>query len=176
MFFIIFVVYCFEYVGLDVWNNPDVIRLLSKSEKHQSISRVGAHNFARSQIRIVTNDSIIHDRLNYSIQKHGVRIQKSDIVDAIYEGGELSLYGEVILPEVTDCFNLHEEPFEDWSYIDDTTGEKLDHKKALKARLDEMARFRQMKVYKKVKREVALKSQAGKLVGVRWVDVAKGGC
>ena len=117
----------------------------------------------------------MHGRLEYTIQPVGVRIQRSDVLESFYVAGELTLYGEQITPETLDCFNIHEEAFEDWSYIDDTSGEKLNSKQVLKARLEEMARFKKMKVYTKVKREVALNNQAGTLVGVRWVDVAKGG-
>jgi len=68
---------------------------------------------------------------------------------------------------------LHEADFEDWSYIDDNTGEVLDKKLVGKARAEELKGFEKMKVYKYVERSVAMQDKNGKLVKVRWVDVMK---
>jgi hypothetical protein len=62
--------------------------------------------------------------------------------------------------------NYHDE----LQYFDDNSGEVLDHKLVAKACQDEMARFRQMEVYKHVPRNEA----HGKIVKVRWVHTNKG--
>ena len=38
-----------------------------------------------------------------------------------------------------------------------------------------MDRFARMKVYRKLKREVAQRDKSGKIIGVRWVDIMKNG-
>lgn len=60
------------------------------------------------------------------------------------------------------------------NFYDDTTGEWLDTTRVHEGCMDEMRRFEEMKVYRRVPREEALQRPEMKLIGVRWVKVGKG--
>ena len=62
------------------------------------------------------------------------------------------------------------EEMEAW---DDVSGVKLDAKKVLEARREEMGWFKKKGVYRKIPRQEALK-RGWKIVKVRWIDINKG--
>ena len=62
--------------------------------------------------------------------------------------------------------------YEDFDFVDDVTGGKLNHKFAVQARKLEMEFFRRTKVYDKVPRWMA-KQTGGKIITTRWLDINK---
>ena len=68
--------------------------------------------------------------------------------------------------------DLHE--MDGMQAFDDQTGEQLDAGLVRKARMEEMAYFRSMKVYDKVPVKKCMEITGRKPVAVRWVDINKG--
>jgi hypothetical protein len=100
----------------------------------------------------------------------------SDALNDVYMiARDIEVKGEMRQKEIhlLRLDTLHDDDFKDWHYIDDTTGEVLDPKMVCEGRKEEMRIFKEMGVYVHVLREVAMKDEEGKLVGVRWVDVLK---
>ena len=67
---------------------------------------------------------------------------------------------------------LHEDELE--YALDDQSGEPLDPKLVKKARREEMAYFKEMKVYDKVKVEECWAATGAAPIPVRWVDINNG--
>ena len=67
----------------------------------------------------------------------------------------------------------HDDIYEEYDFVDDTTGKVLDHEQAAKARRLEMDFFRKKKVYEKVPRKMA-EELGAKVVTTRWLDINKG--
>ena len=63
----------------------------------------------------------------------------------------------------------YREMYHNTEFYDDTTGKMLDKELVTRARKTEMDFFKKMKVYTKVHR-----SQADKIISVRWIDINKG--
>ncbi len=63
--------------------------------------------------------------------------------------------------------------YEEYYFIEDTTGQQLDHRLAKEARKLEMDFFRKMKVYEKVPRWHAQRDKC-KVITTKWIDVNKG--
>jgi len=139
--------------------------------------------------RFLTNSIAIRDKLNRRCEgahRHvhlmsgraaAAAVYPQALVDAIIDGYEVENFGKLYNiqqeMEKLDIDGLHEIEKVDWRFIDDTTGKELDAKLVRKARELELVTFREMGVYEYVPRGEARRS-GGKLVGVRWVDVAKG--
>ena len=67
--------------------------------------------------------------------------------------------------------HTEENLYNDFEFVDDVTGGRLDQKLAMKARKLEMDFFRRMKVYTKVSR---LSAAGCKIITTRWLDINKG--
>ena len=147
-------------VGLGIWTNEDFKRLLSKSGKHQIVSNVGAHHLCRGQVRIITNDGIFHERTKNAVDNHGIRIQSCDIKKAVHESSDIKYFGKKVKCEVSSLNIRHEEELIDGTFIDDRNGEELNPRVVYKARMEEMKKFRQFGVYKKVRREIAMRDES----------------
>ena len=57
---------------------------------------------------------------------------------------------------------------------DDVTGNELDTKLTMKARMEEMEQFKKHQVYEKVKEEVCWQVTGKGPIGTRWIDINKG--
>ena len=158
------------------WNDPDLVRLLSKINMSQIVVPVGSTRDSRGEIKVVSNNSIIIDRIGHMYYQKGICLRNEDMIEAIFESGEIEVCGKKddFDANFMGICELHEENDVDWKFIDDTTGYELNSKAVGKARAEEMKGFKEKKVYTYVKKEVAKADKEGKIVGVRWVDILKG--
>ena len=77
-------------------------------------------------------------------------------------------------PEECPGEALHEADGEKWVAFDDVTGQRLDPGLMRKARMDEIAYFREMGVYEKVDLQECWEVTGKAPIAVRWVDINKG--
>ena len=130
---------------------------------------------------MLTNDLVVHGRLKEAISTKGIRIRREDVECAIHDSESNLQCSQNLESALTFLGLASSEPGELHAdefggvYCDDNTGVTLPPSGVKRARGVEMERFKRMKVYKKVRREVAAKDPTGKLVGVRWVDIDKNG-
>ena len=136
---------------------------------------------------ILTNSTAIYDKMNvqcrgghrhvHLVNGRAAKAAEYPIpfVDAILDAIEIGKQGEIYnisIAKDIDPTTLHEKEFDDWHFVDDSTGRTLEKALVQRAREEEMETFKQMGVYEYVARG---KEWNGKKVGVRWVDVAKNG-
>ena len=151
--------------------------------------RDGSRGLARKRTRIYTNSEVI-DRLRdrqcngeheHVVLMGGLAGQASKYPTAMCDAfldGILMETEQVkdMLGNLEGMCDREEELRQDRGMmgVDDVTGKRLDPKKIMAARQEEMKGFEKQEVYHYVDREIAEADPDGKFVDVRWVDVNKG--
>lgn len=128
-----------EGIGSEyVWQDTELHRLLSKCDTFESHLDVGCTRDNRGKIKLITNNCIIHDRIERIKRIRGICICREYVESAIFESGEIEVVGRRADLETRylSLCELHDDVEINWSYIDDITGLELNPKLVEKARAE----------------------------------------
>jgi len=143
-------------------NSAEIAQELSKrcnsDHSHQQLvdgRAKHAAEYPEGLCRAIVRGLIVQLAADASQVKYLCSVRAGDVIDGKEKG-----FTEHVDDDMTQAW-------------DDVTGEILDPKEVIKARLKEVTYIRQKDVYKKITRREALR-RGIKIVGTRWIDVNKG--